>query len=492
MAALLWAGLFVSAPVVQADAIGRTSEILGFLVIEGELLTGESDAGTVHAIDVLLEASASAGLATDFVLEHATVPSPGLLGEEDPRSLTIWNRFDPSNIDVVRSDNGRGLAFTMRTEAGLFLDFSIESDEGPIATGIYADEETWFRLNSFETSADGAIAFDLEFSIPFEGAIQSGRLRRNAAAGEVNPAFLQLTESELLDARPGGIDRYWIQLGEGAAATPLYFGEQFAETPVLSPEEALRLVASDRAKIESGESGRSVRDEGPRPKSRAADQEKNAAQSKPVVSSDVRLRATGAESAPPVARQSPSAAGGVALGAGQAAPQASDESGNAMIEGADRRERFKTAVPGSNRAELPVADSWIDFSEHRAPKSTASRNFSDDRSEGAVEKADYARRREEKTSSAIQQIDSLAVDATDALTVRAFSGDDGGASRHRPPSDASSSDSSTSAQLRALPNEKSWLSETIGETLARSLDLAVDRLRSLMRRGLEWWQEVGS
>jgi len=252
------AGVFAFAAAAGSDAQESESipAAIDSLVVEAALLTTTDAPPPAEApptpapniISILQERSADDGDANDYVHEHAPIFSSEELaiGGRSRSAYTVWNAFDPDLIDASRSSDGRSIDVIIDTKGDFYLALKIESDDEPISPGLYADGDSWFRVNTLQDLSAGRLSLDIEYSLPIPGAKESARLRAHSEGLTEGPPFSPMTAAEWLSAQPGGVAVHWVRYDDSARAGPPVFGDQFDPRAVLSYEEALLRVARDR------------------------------------------------------------------------------------------------------------------------------------------------------------------------------------------------------------------------------------------------------
>ncbi len=242
-------------------------------------LEGETDDPTGEdPIRYLLSRSADDGVASDLVysqrFSRTASPTPPDGAREADAGFTIFEPLDPIPEAILWSRDRSRLEIALVSRGGAPLDLLVESDVGALEPGFFADDESWVRIHVLERRADATIAIDLEFSQTVAGGEESGRLRLELEPGADDPSFVDDTsarapfvaasESERAGARPGGLVASLAALGPEATG---FIPGAFDDRPVVSPEEARRLVARDRAALER----RRSRDETPPDRDRRPD-----------------------------------------------------------------------------------------------------------------------------------------------------------------------------------------------------------------------------
>jgi len=252
---------FGAASVCDAQESDTAANAIDSLVVEAALLTetgAHLPAGsppTPNVVSILQERSADDGDANDYVLEHLPIFSPEELASSghSRSAYTVWNTFDPDIMNASLSGDGRSIDLIIDTKSDFYLVLKIESDDEPIAPGIYADGDSWFRVNTFQDLGAGRLSLDIEYALPIPGGRESARLRAHSEGLTEGPPFSPMTAAEWLSAQPGGVAVHWVRYDDSARAGPPVFGDQFDPGAVLSYEEALLRVARDRDILKSRE-----------------------------------------------------------------------------------------------------------------------------------------------------------------------------------------------------------------------------------------------
>ena len=481
------------------------AQAIDFLVVKAALLTGSEEPSPVapdprtpavpspNVISILQGDSAVGGDANDYVLEH--VPffvANAFIAEDSSRTAyTVWSTFDPQVMDVSLSDDGRSISVVTNEESDFRLFLTLESDADSISPGVYADGDSWFRVNTFEDLGDGRLSLDIEYSLPIAGARQSARLRTRTPGRVEDEPFTSITAAEWLAARPGGVATHLIVYDDSPRAGPPLFGDQFDPHSVLSREEALLRVTRDREIL-------NARDDATDDTSNNEDftSREPVNRSKSVDARDRRTPTRNAQATLPdpnpmdAGPTDPSnqAGGGIGLAAPALKPEPAATSGNPQARRAsskrttDDRRRSSPLVPRTSRPALRdrTATSMqnhsgsapIQPSPHPAIASTR------EDQESSLESATSVRTNESK-------------DTTEPPLIPRVSA----AVSH--PADRTAPRMDSSAVTLTAPNKATKVAErgprrsdrTFRQALGSALEQARAQFREFLHTALKWWQE---